>query len=297
MSRFRIQFGMAAHNMPEEPNIEAARTRLRAQMMRAAQMVKGAWIQRAIDLKVSQSGEYIRGIAEQGEIRVISEHMGETSIEVIWEIVNTAPNARVIEDGHPAFSLAQAIDWGNTRGRIKRGKNGPFLHIPLRHHAHQSAAGRESSGMTHGALKSMMPEHIYKAALQLNPTQKRKVGPIYSASGQFQAADRYDKGDRLKHHQPAGIQLGPGKGAHNTSFEARRGERQAGRDKQGKPLVNPAWKTSKFQGMMRRIGVPLPHDSHHHPAFKGLEYPRKNGLRYSETGIHERQARLTRTPD
>jgi hypothetical protein len=253
VSRTRIEFGMLPTGMPiedAEPNLEAVRQRLHAQMRIAAQFVKGLWVRRAMDLHISRSGAYVRGIAEQGEIRVVAESSGATHIEVTYEIVNTAPHARIVEDGHPAFSLPQAINWGSTKGRIKHGAKGPYLHIPFRHAAYQTPAQRASKGTTRGALRSMMPEHIYKTAKQLSHTMKRKEGPIHK-EGRFVQADRYQWGGRMRHQTSPKIQLGHGRGQANEGFEAHRGERQVGRDRSGKPLVNPAWKSSKFKGMFR----------------------------------------------
>ena len=38
---------------------------------------------------------------------------------VVYEIINTAPHAALIEHGHAAFSLPRAIDWSKTTGSIK----------------------------------------------------------------------------------------------------------------------------------------------------------------------------------
>lgn len=252
MTRARLHLGMKTKNLDGlEPDIEAVRTSLRRQAFVAATFVKGLWIQRALDLKVSRTGAYIRGIAAEGQLRVISEHMGPDRMVLTFEIVNTAPHAKLVEDGHPAFSLVQAINWSSTTGRIKIGPKGPFLHIPFRHRAFVSPEERESSGTTRGTLKAMMPEHIHAEAMKLDFTRPRKEGPIRHG-GRHVQADRYDYGGRMKHHATPSIQLGTGgQGAHNVGFEARRGERTVGFDRAGQPMTNPAWKGSKYHGMMR----------------------------------------------
>lgn len=216
------------------------------------QLLQGVWIRVAGEMDIRSSGAYIRGISENGRVEIKPDNRngpGSTTWEVVIEVTNTAPHASIIEDGHAAFSMVDAINW-NGAGRIKRTKDGrPYLHIPFRHAAYQSAAARASSGMTTTALRSMMPEHIYAKAQKLKRTQRLGVGPIYSKSGQFQAADRYKWGGRLDRSgtSPA-IIVGS---SSETTYEEHRGARLIGKDKKGNTLVNPAWQNSKFHGMFK----------------------------------------------
>lgn len=217
------------------------------------QLARGVWTQFAQGLNVRRSGEYIRGIQDNGIVRVVSETMDaeQNTWEIVIEVVNTAAHASIIEDGHGAFHLPSVIDWTNTSGKIKRTKAGtPYLQIPFRHRAYATEAQRESQGLTPGTLRAMMPVHVYKEAMRLSFTQKLGVGPIHNAAGGFVAADRYKWGGRLDrgHTRPSFIMGG---GTNAPGFEEHRGARQVGRDGNGNPLINPAWQSSKYHGLFR----------------------------------------------
>jgi len=231
-----------------------------------AQYIQGLWIRVAQGMKVHDKGDYIRGISADARLDV--EHnaiMGDTW-EVVVAITNTCPHASIVEYGHPAFSLPQAINWGSGTGRIKRNEKGePYLHIPFRHAAFADADKREEQGMTQGTLRRMMPEHIYAQARNLSRVIKQNAGLQYGVHG-YRAADKYHW-PKQRHrrrlnrgHTSPSIQLGanqrqdPGAhspGRHNVGFEEHRGARMVGRDRNGGALVNPAWMRSRFHGMFK----------------------------------------------
>lgn len=232
---------------------------LRRGALAGAEIAKGIWIAGAQAALGQTSGEYIRGIKVNGEIRIVSQTLTPDTFEMVLEIVNTAPHASIVEDGHAAFHLPSVVSWNTSR--VKTSKDGTrYLHIAFRHTAFASAAKREAQGYTTAAIKAMMPSHIYAEAKKLAFTTRRFEGPIHSAGGQFQQADRYNYGNRLdrSHTRPAIIMGGPGApnagGPGEPGFEEHRGARQVGRDAKGNPLVNPAWQTSRFHGMMRTGG-------------------------------------------
>ncbi len=233
--------------------------------MMLAEYARGVWLRVAQGLDVRHTGEYIRGI-QDGGVRRLSAEDTPTGRVVTLELLNSAPHAGIIEEGHPAFSLAARIRWGSGKGSIKRSKDGsPYLHIPMRHHAFVGAEARAAQGTTRAALSSMMPEHIYKQAQRLQFTTRRNVGPIYHARGtgadthaQFIQRDRYNRPKNRAALDRSGttpsIQLGgpgSGTGAHNIGFEEHRGSRMVGRDRGGAPLINPAWATSKYHGLIK----------------------------------------------
>ncbi|MGB0972405.1 MAG: hypothetical protein ACPGVG_15810 [Mycobacterium sp.] len=235
----------------------------------AAEYVKGLWIKAAQGMKIHNTGDYVRGI-QSGSTSVSNVVMDGNTWSLVIMVVNTSPHASIVEEGHGAYHLPSVINWGSNKGRIKRTSTGkPYLHIPFRHAAHVPAGerieGSSQTGTTLHALKRMMPEHIYKKAKQLTPRIGQNVGPVRSASGQFQAADKYRwHGDNPAPHRrnlnfrgsTPSIQLGSAKhghgtGEHNIGFEAHRGARMVGRDPKGRPMVNPAWQANKFHGLFK----------------------------------------------
>jgi hypothetical protein len=241
-----------------------------------AQFAQGLWIRGAHAALGHTAGEYIRGLSSSGQIRVVSESKGEKGYEIIVEVVNTCPHASVVEEGHAAFHLPSLVHWGSGHTKAAKG-GGYYMHVPFKHTAYAAAETRKRAGYTIGAINQMMPEHIYAQAKRLAFTARMHQGPIHNAKGQFVAADRYRKtyattahgfafgasaGETtLKHRliRPSGSGnvfimgtsgVGAG-GPGETGYVEQRGERQVGRDRHGRPLVNPAWKTSKFAGMMR----------------------------------------------
>lgn len=220
-------------------------------MRKAVLFAQALWWQRAQDLGIRRTGAYLQGV-QGATIRTVQEDVSDTAISTVYDIVNTAPHAKIVEDGHVAFSLAKAIDWSSRNGRVKMGKNGPYLHIAFAHAAFQSPSERARSGMTMGTLKTMMPPDVSASASKLRQTIPLRQGPIRStASGtsQFVAADRYTPGSRLKDTASGPRFVAGGVGG---TVDVWRSERAvAGRDVGGKRLTNPAWKRSRYQGLMR----------------------------------------------
>jgi hypothetical protein len=240
------------------PQVNAnARMMLRTvadQLMIVAQMVKQLWIARAQQLGVSDSGEYVRGIDEFGEIRRVYERGTLTSIEVQLQIVNTAKHASIVEDGHAAFHLPSRIAWGDPGKRVKRGKKGPYMHVPFRH----GTPTKASAGPTNSAIRNQMPPDIYNRAKSLARTVPQNQGPFYGANGvgthtgqMFMKADTYRRqgpgSPRLSHDVGVGVQVSP----NGIGLEARRGSRGIVGRIDGKAATNPAWKSSKYAGMMK----------------------------------------------
>lgn len=91
-------------------------------------------------------------------------------------------------------------------------------------------------------------------------------GGVQQLAGRFQQADRYNwpKGARGRldrsHTRPsiiggdarAGIQ--PGGSGWGGAVEEHRGARLVGKDSSGNPMINPAWKSSKFHGLFKSGG-------------------------------------------
>lgn len=237
---------------------ERVHAALRSAALMAGQWIRGVWTRVAQGVDARRTGAYIRGIQDEGIVRIVSSGENHAEeFEVVVEVVNTAPHASLVEEGHGAFHLPSVIDWGATNGRVKRTAGGkPYIHIPFRHRAYADAAAREEQGLTSATRRAMMPEHIYASAKRLTFTQSLGVGPIHSSSGQFIQADRYKWGRRLDRSgtTPQFIMGGPGVGAGGPGepgYEEHRSARVVGRDANGNPLLNPAWQSSKFHGMFR----------------------------------------------
>lgn len=200
------------------PNSAAMLRALSEQMLVVAQFVKAVWIARAQQLNISDSGDYVRGIAEEGIIRRVYEQGTLTSLECQVEIINTSRHAAVVEDGHVAFHLPSEIDW--TKPSVKHGKKGPYLNIPFRHFTPTS----KEQGGTHTAIRHQMPEFIYQQARELGPRE------------------------RLRHAAAPGMTLGPDGNLH----EFRRSARGIAGRVNGERAMNPTWKVSKYANLVRR---------------------------------------------
>lgn len=231
---------------------------LRGAAFMAGQWIRGVWTRVAQGVDARRTGAYIRGIQDNGIVRLVSEGENHNDeFEVVVEVVNTAPHASLVEEGHGAFHLPSVIDWSAANGRIKRTSTGkPYIHVPFRHRAYADEAAREEQGLTTATRRAMMPEHIYNAAKRLSFTQSLGVGPIHNAAGQFVQADRYKWGRRLNRGgtTPQFIMGGPGVsagGPGEPGYEEHRGARVVGRDANGAPLLNPAWTSSKYHRLFR----------------------------------------------
>ena len=272
-----IHVAISLEGLPPDPDVEAIKQGFERGLLMVAQFAKGLWIRRAQQLDIRHTGQYIRGI-ESAAIKITGKTEGSQHWGATIEITNRAPHASIVEDGHGAFSLVQAIDWGRVDGKIKRGKDGePYLNIPFRHTTYQPASARASSGMTSSSVARMMPHHITEAARSLERTQRRNKGPQHewrkwshgpgtpgskrhAVHGQWYrqhlAADRYHWGGRLHraHTTPRFIMGGSGQsagGPGEPGFSEHRSARQVGRDRGGNPLMNPAWKSSKYHGLFK----------------------------------------------
>ncbi len=239
-------------------DIEALKVAFHRGALFGGQWLQGLWIRIAQERDIRRSGEYIRGIQEQGRIEVSGD-----GFDLLIEITNTCGHASIVEDGHAAFSMVAAINWSG--GSVKHGAKGPYLHIPFRHSAYASSARADAQGLTMGTRRAMMPEDIYRKAKRLQYRQRLNVGRQYDASGRFVAADRYAwqhpnvKAGRRMHRGEVSAAFtmgGPGVDLDGWagSYE-RRSTRLVGRDHNGNPLINPTWKQSKFEGLFK-TGAP-----------------------------------------
>ena len=185
---------------PEDAMVDPAAVGVALQRasLESAEMVKAAWIGIAIELGLNSDGDYINGIAVNGQISVSTPTMGTGDMmEATVTVTNTSQMASVVEDGHGAYSMVDRIRWGQTP-KMKRTKDGTwYLTIPFRHSAYRSPAQMDTGGVTQRALRTMMPSPIYNQAKKLAPSRGLNAGKQYTASGQYRAADRYRWGGRL----------------------------------------------------------------------------------------------------
>jgi hypothetical protein len=250
----------------EDPTkVQTALQAFRQAAVLAAEFVRGVWLTVAASMDIrggfggAGATSYIQGI--RAAVAVIeSEAIGPWSAEIVVALSNTSPHAAFVEDGHAAFSLVRAIDWGSTSGRIKRGPKGPYLHIPFRHSVFQTDAALDAGGATYGARKAMMPRDVTREARKLAATIRQNTGPIYrplpGGGRQFVAADRYKWGGRLDRPGSTAIQVAPSQVSPTgrpfaVAMQERRSARLVGHDAAGAPLVNPAWKTGRFDNLFR----------------------------------------------
>lgn len=252
----RIRFVTLTGSEVPEPAPDAVKRAVRAMMDTASTFARGLWYQRAADLDIRGSGAYLQGV-QDAEIRILEEIETDAEVGVVFELVNTAPHAGIIEHGHAAFHLPSRINWSGPR--VKRGPNGPYLHIPFRHAAFQTDAQLAEKGATMHTRRTMMPADVYHQAKALHYTTKQNVGPIYrdnsDGSRQFLAADKYTRKGKAAQTRlgPRGM-AGPGLlvGPDGRATDAWRGPRAVqGRDASGRRLVNPAWQSDRFKGMLK----------------------------------------------
>lgn len=220
-----------------------------------AEYIQALWVNVALEVGPRGTGEYIRGIQSDGIISVSVAPEGAPGLlAVSIEVTNTSEHASIVEDGHGAFSLVQAIDW-NAGGRIKQAKDGTrYLHIPFRHAAYAAPDSRTRAGLLPATLRRMMPQEVYAKAQRLARRIPANQGPIFRPTPtgpQFMAADRYNWEGKGAHALHRGeVRTGFHQSRTGELFEERRSERRVGRDRFG-PLVNPEWKTSRFEGMFK----------------------------------------------
>jgi hypothetical protein len=134
---------------------------LRAAVFQAGQFIKAAWLRAADGQVVNRSsGDYIAGLRGAGSLRYPLD--GDRFAVGVF---NVARHAAVIEDGHPAFNLATAIDWGNTP-KSKPTKAGSwYIVIPFRHYT----PPRNGEGATVSRFKKSMPAAVHRVAKKLEP--------------------------------------------------------------------------------------------------------------------------------
>lgn len=240
------------------PDMEQLKQSVARGALAGGDFAKAAWLAHAEALGWRNSGpnSYVGGIQALDNISISDVRADSENWEVTITVTNTSPHASFVEHGRSAFHLPDKINWGGPN--VKQGKNGPYLHIPFGHSAHQSAKKRETSGMTQGTLKKMMPAHIYRQAVGLERRIRNGAGRQHNAAGQFIAADKYHWGGDTKRRRldrsgskPSIIGGSGDGGPHNQTHVEHRSARTVGRDKHGGAMTNPAWKSSKFHGMMK----------------------------------------------
>ena len=124
----------------------------------AAEFMRSVWLRVAgsMDIRGGFSGaghtSYLQGI-QTANIALENESYSDTAASMTIAVTNTSPHAGIVEDGHAAFSMARAVNWGGSP-RVKQGKNGPYLHIPFRHTAHASEQHMTDQGYTSSARRS-----------------------------------------------------------------------------------------------------------------------------------------------
>ncbi len=260
--RVKILLDLDFTDMLRDP-VEDIRANLRRNVLYAAEIVRGAWVEMARGMNIHRSGDYVDGIRSEGRVEVVSDTGVTTDgvIELVVDITNTSKHAHLVEVGHAPFSLVEAIDWEAGSPSMKRDAFGrPYLHIPFRHFAYATPGERESKGYQQSTTAAMMPESVYDKAKQLAQTVPRRVGPVVDKSGQFLARDRYGI-VRSKDHQPSRLAHSASPGARqalsartgdaNNIVDVRRGATLQGVDRNGKILINPGWQNSKFHGMFK----------------------------------------------
>lgn len=199
--------------------------------------IRQLWTTIAQQRGVHDSGAYLRGIAVDGTIHVKEAETleGRPLLDLEIEVTNTSEHAQVVEEGHSAFSMPQAIKWGSSPG-VKRGKSGPYLIIPFRHTTYKTPAGRAQSGSTPSAQRQMMPESVSQRASSLQAGQRLQAGQIVGRE-QAPIAGRV-------------VSMGRGSDRHAVQI-VHRAQRVVGKDRAGHLLENPAWASSKYDGLTR----------------------------------------------
>lgn len=246
-----LQFGLEGIDLDAfgELPIPAIQAALKRGAFLAAEELRRRWVIKARELRVWNTGEYVRGIEENAKIVVVKEtaNIPENGtaglVQVVIDVTNTARHASYVEDGHGPFHLPDKVDWATAKN-VKVAKNGTrYITVPFRHAAYASPSQQARQGTTQGTLARMMPRAIYQQALKLDYSRRMNAGRQFTASGQYVAADKYKWGGRLTRDVAIGATLPhPGGG---TLME-RRGETTV-----APGFTNPAWAASRFAGMVK----------------------------------------------
>lgn len=216
---------------------------LRAGALRVAEFGRGLWIELAQRRGVRDTGAYIRGLQAATSIKVAAEvEDGHARAIVTIDITNTAPHAAFVEHGHEAFHLPSKIKWGAS-SKVKVSKAGVrYIHVPFKHRAYASPEAAQEQGLTAATMARMLPATVYAKAKQLQGRIRMNTGPVRDTAGRLKQVDTYRwEQPKQKHNRRLGA-MGP-----------KRPNTLAGYSQSGgglhRPLVNPAWKTPKYQGL------------------------------------------------
>jgi hypothetical protein len=213
-----------------------------------AMRAKVRWAELAVEkLKTRSAGAYIQGIKD-AEVKQVGGEGGVGVAGVSYIITNHAPHASFVEDGRAAFHLPSRINWSGPK--VKQGKNGPYLSIPFEHAAFAPEKALDKAGIKHATRRRMMPRDISNAAFNLTPRTRLNAGPQRNAQGQYTAADRYTQGGSLR-----GMPTSRFIATRDGLVENRRGEQMIAGRIGGRQVSNPAWQSSRFEGLFK-TGAP-----------------------------------------
>jgi len=153
-------------------------------------------------------------------------------------VMNDAPHAQVLEDGHGGFHMPSAVDWGAAlaRGTAKVTKDGRrYLIVPFRHYT------PGSEGVGSGRARAMMPTPVYRDAM----TALR--GDMTRPAAR-DAAQRLREANRGLSRPYATMAGNPGTPPRTSALLARLA--QASLKREGQPGYT--WRAGKYEGMTRR---------------------------------------------
>lgn len=229
-----LSFNIEAANLEalEGYSIEMVTQAVERGAFEVANGIKARWLTKVRDIGGWDTGKYELGV-QTASVVFVSRSVQMPIIQVVIDVVNTAPHAAVVEDGHMAFHLPDKIDWGSSPN-VKTFKNGTrYITVPFRHYT-----PRKGPGITKTAERAMMPAEVYNQAKKLVLSERLMQGRQVTPSGQFVAADRYNWGGRMERLVPVGHKVG--------GILERRGQTEV-----APGMVNPAWGSSKFHGMVK----------------------------------------------
>lgn len=252
------------------PGEDTVRAALLGAASMAGELARQTWAAMALEVGAYDTGGYQQGI-KTGEVKITAPpDDGAATFEVVVEVVNRAPHASIVEEGHGAFALPERIDWTSGGGSIKINKDGrPYIHVPFRHTTGDGAGG-PSDGETRSAAKARMPSEVYEAARGLAWRVPNRAGPLRRQGpdllpprpGLFMQRDSYRwdtfgrpvTGHALSRGTPStAFTADPRSG---QLYQERRPARLVGvgTDDAGRPMRNPEWKSSRYEGLFRTGG-------------------------------------------